>query len=144
MGASCKDPVRYPMADAASRKSSRQSAGAKRSRLTKCVSVAILLALHGAESLRWTWDDNKNRVNKQKHGLGFETARLVFDDPLMAQRPDPNPDEDRWHTIGMIGGVIVAHTWPKPEHGTSLEAGRIISARKATAHERRAYEEGDS
>ena len=39
--------------------------------------------------------------------------------------------------------VIVAHTWPKAKHGTNVEVGRIISARKATAHERKAYEEGD-
>ena len=93
----------------------------------------------------WTWDEDKNRTNKRKHGLSFETAKLVFEDPLMAQRPDPNPNEDRWHTVGMIGNVavIVAHTWPKLDSGTGVEMGRIISARKATAHERRAYEEGD-
>ena len=93
----------------------------------------------------WTWDENKNRTNRQKHGLSFETAKLVFEDPLMVQRPDPDQAEDRWHTVGMIGNVvvIVAHTWPKPENGTGIEEGRIISARKATAHERRAYEEGD-
>ena len=39
--------------------------------------------------------------------------------------------------------IIVAHTGPRPEPGTGTAAGRIISARKATAHERRAYEEGD-
>ena len=96
-------------------------------------------------SLPWTWDEDKNRNNKQKHGLGFETAKLVFDDPLMAHWPDPNSDEERWHTIGLIGNVVVvvAHTWPKAEHGTDVEVGRIISARKATAHERRAYEEGN-
>ena len=95
--------------------------------------------------MRWTWDANKNRINKQKHGLSFETAQLVFDDPLMVHRPDLHVDEERWHTIGMVSNVvvIVAHTWPKPEPGTGVEAGRIISARKATAHERRAYEEGD-
>ena len=95
--------------------------------------------------MRWTWDANKNRINKQKHGLSFETAQLVFDDPLMVHRPDRHVDEERWHTIGMIENVvvIVAHTWPKPEPGTSVEVGRIISARKATPHERRAYEEGD-
>ena len=45
----------------------------------------------------------------------------------------------------MIGNVtvIVAHTWPKLDSGAGVETGRIISARKATAHERRAYEEGD-
>ena len=95
--------------------------------------------------MRWTWDENKNRVNKRKHGLSFETATLVFDDPLMAHLPDPNSNEKRWHTIGLIEGVvvIVAHTWHEPEGGTGVESGRIISARKATARERRAYEEGD-
>lgn len=95
--------------------------------------------------MRWTWDENKNRRNQQKHGLSFETAQLVFDDPLMAHLPDPHGDEERWHTIGMIGTgiVVVAHTWPKPEPETGVEVGRIISARKATAHERRAYEEGN-
>lgn len=93
--------------------------------------------------MRWTWDENKNRINKRKHGLGFETAQLVFEDPLMIQRPDPSSGEGRWHTIGMIGNVavVVAHTWPKTQHGTGAEVGRIISARKATAHERKAYEE---
>ena len=93
--------------------------------------------------LHWIWDENKNRTNKRKHGLGFETARLVFEDPLMIQLPDPDSGEDRWHTVGMIRNVIVvvAHTWPKLQPGTGTEVGRIISARKATAHERRAYEE---
>lgn len=95
--------------------------------------------------MHWTWDGNKNRINKQKHGLSFETATLVFDDPLAGHRPDPNSNDERWHTIGLIGNVvvIVAHTWPKAEYGTNLEVGRIISARKATAHERKAYEEGE-
>ena len=50
--------------------------------------------------MRWTWDENKNRINTQKHGLSFETAQLVFDAPLMAHRPDPHADEERWHTKG--------------------------------------------
>lgn len=95
--------------------------------------------------MRWTWDGNKNRINKRKHRLSFETARLVFDDPLALHRLDLDSDEERWHTIGMIGGVVVvvAHTWPEPQPGSHVEVGRIISARKATAHERRVYEEGD-
>ena len=94
-------------------------------------------------SLRWTWNENKNRINRRKHGLSFETATLAFEDPLMAQLPDP--DEDRWLTIGAIGNVvvIVAHTWPRPQAGTDTVVGRIISARKATSHERKAYEEGN-
>ena len=39
-------------------------------------------------------------------------------------------------------GVLVVHTWPQPDPDTGEEVGRIISARKATSHERRAYEEG--
>ena len=68
---------------------------------------------------------NKNRINRRKHGLSFETAKLVFEDPFMAQRPGPNSDEDRWHTIGVIGNmaVMVAHTWSRPEHGTGTEVG---------------------
>lgn len=95
--------------------------------------------------MRWKWDENKSRTNRQKHKIGFETAQLVFDDPYATLRRDPYPHEERWQTIGKIGNVtvIVIHTWPRVDHGTGEEAGRIISARKATPHERTLYEEGD-
>ena len=95
--------------------------------------------------MRWTWDENKNRANQQKHRLSFETAQLVFDDPLAATWPDTSSVEERWHTVGLVSNVvvIVTHTWPRTEHGTDVDEGRIISARKATLHERRTYEEGD-
>jgi len=65
--------------------------------------------------LHWTWDEDKSQANRRKHGLGFDTAKLVFEDPLAAHRPYPNTDEERWHTIGMVGNVVVmvAHTWPR-------------------------------
>jgi uncharacterized protein len=89
----------------------------------------------------WTWNQTKNRDNTRKHGLSFETAQLVFDDPYALSRPDPFPDEHRWQTVGVIGrvAIFVVHTWPDADD----DVGRIISARKATAHERRAYEEGE-
>ncbi len=92
--------------------------------------------------MRWTWDSNKDRANKRKHGLSFETAQLVFDDPLATSRLDPVSAEERWQTVGLIGdlAVIVVHTWPDTRDREGV--GRIISARKATPHERRAYEEG--
>ena len=92
--------------------------------------------------MRWTWDPRKNRRNTKTHGLSFETAVLVFDDPHAAARRDPCPDEPRWQTIGMIGTVVVlvVHTWSESDPGE--DSGRIISARKATSHERRACEEG--
>jgi len=76
--------------------------------------------------------------------LSLGTAERVFDDPLAASQIDPDPDEQRWITIGVVGGVtiLVVHTWPELDPGIGEEVGRIISARKATPHERRAYEEG--
>ena len=94
--------------------------------------------------MRWIWTEAKNRSNIRDHRLSFETAQHVFRDPLAASRRDPNPREERWQTMGTIGRVVVfvVHTWPEPDPVTGEEVGRIISARKATAHERRAYEEG--
>ncbi len=93
----------------------------------------------------WTWSDEKNRTNKRDHGLSFETAKLVFDDPFAASRPDAHPDGNRWQTVGLVGSVFlfVVHTSPEPDPATGNETGRIISARKATAHERKAYEDGE-
>jgi uncharacterized protein len=78
--------------------------------------------------------------------VSFEIAELVFDDPLAVTLPDPYRDEERWRTIGspsMSSDVVlfVVHTWPK-RNEAGEEVGRIISARKATRLERKAYEEG--
>ena len=93
----------------------------------------------------WVWTDEKNRINRRDHGLSFETARLIFNHPLAVSRHDPHPDEDRWQTVGLAGSVVlfVVHTEPETDPETGEETGRIISARKATAHERKAYEEGE-
>ena len=93
--------------------------------------------------MRWVWTDEKNRTNKRDRGLSFETAQLVFDDPLALTRHDPHPDGNRWQTIGLVGPVVlfVVHSGPETDTVTGEETGRIISARKATAHERKAYEE---
>ena len=89
------------------------------------------------------WTDEKNRTNKVDHGVSFQTAQLVFNDPLALTRHDPHPNGDRWQTVGRLGAatVFVVHTWPDEIEGD--EGGRIVSARKATAHERKAHEEGD-
>jgi uncharacterized protein len=94
--------------------------------------------------VRWTWDSNKDRANKRKHGLSFATAQLVFDDPFALSRLDPTSIEERWQTVGLVGhvGVFVVHTWPDVGSSSDEKVGRIISARKATRQERRAYEEG--
>ena len=93
--------------------------------------------------MHWTWDEDKNQDNIQKHGFSFETALLVLDDPLSVTDDDPYPREVRLRTIGVTNYVtlMVVHTKPEYDPRFALEVGRIISARLATAHERRIYEE---
>jgi uncharacterized DUF497 family protein len=88
--------------------------------------------------VEFVWDKRKNRINKQKHRISFETASLVFDDPHHLTRQDRQVDgEPRWQTIGVVNGVhwlLVAHTVSDDD-----EEIRIISARKATRSERSTY-----
>ena len=88
----------------------------------------------------FVWDESKDRVNQRKHGIPFETAARVFDDPNAVSYPDRFvAGEERWHTVGLAGGItvlLVVHT-SEEEHGE--EEIRIISARKASARERALY-----
>jgi len=92
--------------------------------------------------MKFTWDENKNAINKTKHGISFETAKLVFNDPLHISIQDRYENgEDRWQTLGVINGiavVLVAHASYEENH---VEIIRIISARKATQQERKSYEQ---
>jgi uncharacterized protein len=85
---------------------------------------------------------DKARANCAKHGLSFETAVLVFDDPLHASKPDQHPDGDRWHHRARRRGLAARCSYWPEETEEGERVGRVISARKATAHERKAYEEG--
>ena len=92
--------------------------------------------------MNWTWDDDKNKGNIQKHGVSSETAILTLDDPLSVTDDDPFPWEQRFRTVGAVGNtvLVVVHTLPEPDPSYDVEVGRIISARRATSHERRSYE----
>lgn len=91
--------------------------------------------------MKFTWDNNKNAINKAKHGISFDTAKLVFDDPFHISIQDRHENgEERWQTLGLINNqivLLVAHTIYQENH---TEAIRIISARKATKQERSRYE----
>ncbi|MGA2326166.1 MAG: BrnT family toxin [Bryobacteraceae bacterium] len=93
--------------------------------------------------MRFLWDEAKNRRNRAKHKVSFETARLVFDDPCALSMQDRVAEgEERWQTLGLAGGAVVllvAHTYMVEG---DEEVIRIISARKATARERKVYAEG--
>lgn len=66
----------------------------------------------------------------------------MWDDPLHMILPDRVVDgEQRWHALGMVGSVVVlvvVHSNPDPSDDERI---RIIGARKATAHERKRYEQ---
>lgn len=91
--------------------------------------------------MRFEWDEHKNRQNRRKYDVGFETAVLVFDDPYVITQHDCACEyEERWITVGAIGpGSIlqVVHTFYE-EHDEEII--RIISARAAESHERSTYE----
>jgi uncharacterized protein len=90
--------------------------------------------------MRFDWDEDKNRQNLRKHDIRFETAVLVFDDPYaVTQRDTTFDEEERWITVGTIGPgsvVFVVHTFYERNNEEII---RIISARAAESHERRAY-----
>ena len=94
--------------------------------------------------MRFEWDEVKNRRNRRKHKISFESAKMVFDDPhALADRDREVDDEERWLTVGVIDesiAVVVASTF-REEAGDDVI--RIVSARKASPSERRAYEEGN-
>jgi uncharacterized protein len=93
--------------------------------------------------IRFEWDPGKARTNQRKHGISFEDAMHVFDDPyaLFEQDWTDEAGELRWQAIGLAGGValvLVAHT--VREEGKD-EIVRLISARRATRKERNRYEQ---
>ncbi len=88
------------------------------------------------------WDENKNRLNQKKHGVSFETAREIFEDPFHISKLDHrfNYFEERWITIGSAKNqaIIVIANLFFSEDGEEII--RIISARNADKKERRSYE----
>jgi hypothetical protein len=90
--------------------------------------------------MTFTWDPEKDAVNRRKHAVGFHEAASVLEDPLSTTYPDPvhSRGEQRYVTIGRSrqGRTLVV------AHADRSDTIRIISARPATRRERRFYEEG--
>lgn len=91
------------------------------------------------------WDANKARTNLKKHGVSFEEATLVFNDPMSLTLFDDEASselEERWVTLGQVRGqfyLVVVHTYH--DENTDSVKIRVISARPATKHEIRQYEQ---
>jgi uncharacterized DUF497 family protein len=89
--------------------------------------------------MEYEWDNNKAVANLSKHGVSFEEAKTVFDDPLYVDFYDPNHsyNEHRFILLGeSIQGRLLFVSYM--ERGNVI---RIISAREATQSERKAYEQ---
>ena len=86
------------------------------------------------------WDEQKAQTNLEKHGVSFQEAVTVFDDPLFVDFYDPDHsfEEHGYIIIGTSSQgrlLMVSYT----ERG---ELVRLISARELMPAERKAYEEG--
>ena len=87
--------------------------------------------------MHFEWDRAKADANRRKHKVTFDEAVSVFYDPVSATFPDPDGrSEERLIAVGHSSQqrlLVVVHT-------EQNETIRIISARLATAHERKRHE----
>ena len=85
------------------------------------------------------WDDEKDQINFEKHGIHFKTAAKVFLDPNKLIREDKeHPGELRYDILGKVGKVLfVVCAFRKKD------VIRMISARLATPAEKERYEYGE-
>lgn len=89
---------------------------------------------------RFVWDQEKASANMAKHGVSFESACEVFFDPFVRLEEADSEGESRDAAIGLVEDwtlLFVVHLFREES------VIRIISARVATAQERRFYEEGE-
>ena len=89
--------------------------------------------------IKFIWDERKNRLNQQKHGVSFVEAQTVFYDKMarLIDDPEHSMDEERMILLGIsqkMRLLIVCHAFSAQE-----QIIRIISARKATKTEQRQY-----
>lgn len=91
--------------------------------------------------INFEWDENKNTINKKKHGISFEEAKEVFWDnnAILFDDPEHSVGEERFMIIGMIRSqkiCIVSHCY------RDNDVIRIISSREATKNEKKVYFKG--
>ena len=89
--------------------------------------------------MKFEWDESKKITKNEKHGISFEEAKTLFDNPLAVIFDDPQ------HSIDEIREIIIGHSNQNQlllvvftEHFGMI---RIISARLATRRERESYEQ---
>ena len=87
--------------------------------------------------LAFEWDESKARSNEAKHGVTFEEAKTVFNDPfsMTISDPDHSTQQERWLDIGFSNRGRLLVVW----YNERSERIRIIGCRMATKSEERAY-----
>jgi uncharacterized DUF497 family protein len=88
-------------------------------------------------SVQFEYDPHKSAANKTKHGIDFDEARALWDDPLLLEAPARTEDEPRFLAIGRIGGRHWSAVFVR--RGESV---RLISMRRARKQEIEHYEGG--
>jgi uncharacterized DUF497 family protein len=94
--------------------------------------------------LIFEWDENKAKSNLRKHKISFAEAKTIFDDPFVVTFPDDfhSHEEQRFISIGLssVNHILLVVHMEFSENSDAISI-RIISCRKATALERKIYEE---
>lgn len=86
--------------------------------------------------MKFEWDEAKNKINQEKHGISFETAAYVFQDEHYIEMYDfehSDAEEERFIAIGRVGKILFVVFTERKDNV------RLISARLATEAERRLY-----
>jgi uncharacterized DUF497 family protein len=89
--------------------------------------------------MQFEWDDAKNKINIQKHGIDFQDARDIFNSPLLEwEQPNTFTEhgEIRFNAIGLMHSYEVFAVYTERENGTII---RFISVRQANKNERENY-----
>jgi uncharacterized DUF497 family protein len=92
-------------------------------------------------NLKFEWNKSKAKDNFTKHGISFELAERVFDDPFAVEFLDDREDydEERFVILGIVDRQILFVAYAERKG-----AVRIISARRATKYEQKIYNEENS
>ncbi|GAB5094966.1 BrnT family toxin [Caballeronia sp. HLA56] len=88
--------------------------------------------------MHFEWDEAKNQTNIRKHGIDFRDAVDVFNHPVLTWL-DSREDygEEHWIALGWMSATVGVVVYVE----RCADAVRIISARKATRHEAKRYEQ---
>ncbi|WP_051555155.1 BrnT family toxin [Legionella fairfieldensis] len=86
---------------------------------------------------KFEWDDNKQKINIEKHGIDFVDAVAIFSDINRIEKTIMHESgEERHFTLGMVNGVVLLVVYT-----LRYKSIRLISARRASKNERKYYKD---